>query len=267
MLLKNTIVAALVVCSGGIGEAQTTATFLWPQGKVLAISLSFDDARMSQVDIGTDLLDKYDVKATFYVVPAAVEKNLKGWKKAVQSGHEIGNHTVRHPCTGNLEWSRNNALENYTVGQMKTELLEAQREIEQLLGVEAQSFAYPCGQTFVGRGTETETYIPVVADMFSTGRGSLNQGANDPLFCDFSNLIATDSDGKDFQEILVMIESARSNNQWIILAGHEIGDAGTQTTRTSMLKELLRYANDPANGIWIAPIGTVAKYVAEQRKF
>jgi hypothetical protein len=33
-----------------------------------------------------------------------------------------------------------------------------------------------------------------------------------------------------------------------------------------MLRELCEYANDPKNGIWIAPIGTVATYVKEKRE-
>ena len=39
---------------------------------------------MSQVDSGTTLLDRYNVKATFYVVPSSVEKRLEGWKKPWQ---------------------------------------------------------------------------------------------------------------------------------------------------------------------------------------
>lgn len=247
--------------------AQNTPSFLWPDGHQVAISISFDDARISQVDAGTDLLDKYGVKATFYVVPASVEKNLKGWQKAVQSGHEIGNHTVRHPCTGNLEWSRNNALENYSTGQMKTELLEASNLIEKLLSVKPTTFAYPCGQTFVGRGTEAQSYISIVAEMFTTGRTKVKEGANDPLFCDFANLLAIDCDGKDFEQILPLIESAKTKNQWIILAGHEVADSGSQTTKSSMLKALLDYSKDPANAIWIAPVGTVADHITRHRKF
>ncbi|MCO5237638.1 MAG: hypothetical protein M9933_15365 [Chitinophagaceae bacterium] len=39
-----------------------------------------------------------------------------------------------------------------------------------------------------------------------------------------------------------------------------------QTTRARMLKQLIAYAQDPANGIWIAPIGEIARYVKEHRK-
>lgn len=247
--------------------AKSQARFLWPEGKQVAISLTFDDARLSQVEGGTKLLNQYDVKATFYVVPTAVERKLEEWKKAVEHGHEIGNHSVRHPCTGNFLWSRNSALENYTIEQMRSELIEANEQIEKLLGVKCEVFAYPCGQTFVGRGKETKSYIPVVADLFLSGRGWLDEGPNDPTFCDFAQLTGVESDGKDFEQILPLIESAKKNSQWLVLAGHEMNDSGAQTTRLAMLKALLEYAKDPANGVWIAPVGTVVKYIQEQRKF
>ncbi len=43
-----------------------------------------------------------------------------------------------------------------------------------------------------------------------------------------------------------------------------MGDSGVQTTRLKMLKQLIDYVQDPANGIWIAPAGTVAKYILKQ---
>jgi hypothetical protein len=51
-----------------------------------------------------------------------------------------------------------------------------------------------------------------------------------------------------------------------VLAGHEMGDSGDQTTRLEMLRNLMEYINDPSNGIWIAPVGIVAKYVQDKKK-
>lgn len=248
-----------------VSIAQVTP-LVWPDGKQVAISLTFDDGRDSQVKGGSALLDQYGVKATFYVVPSAVERNLAGWKQAVASGHEIGNHSLKHPCTGNFVWARNNALENYSLEQMRSELVEANKQIQKLLGVKCTQFAYPCGQTFVGRGKETKSYVPVIADLFLTGRGWLDEAPNDPTYCDFAQLTGVESDGKDFEQILPIIEAARQGKQWLVLAGHEMNESGEQTTRLSMLKKLLEYAKDPAHGIWIAPVGTVAKYVEEHRK-
>lgn len=244
--------------------AQTS--FPWPQGKEAAISLSFDDGRYSQVEVGTALLDSLNVKATFYVVPSAVEKKLEGWKKAVASGHEIGNHSLHHPCSGNFLWARAHALENYTLDSMRHELTASNNRIQQLLGVKPNVFAYPCGQKFVGRGTNTKTYTPLIAEMFLTGRGFLEEAANDPAFTDFAQITGIESDGKDFEQILPLLQEARKNGAWIVFAGHEMADGGAQTTRLIMLRKLIAYAQDPANKLWIAPVGTIATYISQQRK-
>ncbi|WP_339794837.1 polysaccharide deacetylase family protein [uncultured Imperialibacter sp.] len=243
----------------------TSKPFPWPEGKQVAVSLSFDDARASQVNGGTALLDKYGVKATFYVVPGLLKGQLEGWKKAVASGHEIGNHSLNHPCSGNFVWSRSKALEEYTLGKMEEELVEANKQIKEMLGVDCKVFAYPCGQTFVGRGEDTQSYVPIAAKLFDNSRGWMDEAPNDPSYVDFAQLTGVESDGKDFDKILPLIEQAKKSGQWLVLAGHEMGEGGDQTTRLAMLEELMKYAADPANGIWLAPVGTVADYVASKR--
>lgn len=244
---------------------QTDQPFAWPDGKKAALSLSFDDARLSQVNGGTDLLDHYGARATFYVVPDNVRQDLEGWKKAVASGHEIGNHSLNHPCTGNFDWSRENALEDYTLDKMRSELKEANKQIEALLGVIPESFAYPCGETFVGRGMENRSYVPLIAELFSSGRSWLDETANDPQFCDLAHVRGQEMDGKEFTDIQPLIELAKEKGQWVILAGHEMADEGNQTTRLSMLEELIIYAQDPASNLWLAPVNEVAAYINEHR--
>lgn len=256
----------IVLFSGKTIHAQEAASgFAWPEGKQIAISLSFDDARASQVDAGTALLDEYGVKATFYVVPNSVKQRLEGWKKAAENGHEIGNHSYNHPCTGNFPWSRQKAIENYTLKKMKKELIMANHEIENLLGIKSEVFAYPCGQTYVGSGKNTRSYVPVVSKLFLSGRGWLDEGPNAPQFCDPAQLTGMEMDGKEFEQILPLIENAKKTGAWLVLAGHEMGSSGSQTTRLSMLKKLIEYAQNPANGIWIAPVGTVVKYIKAQK--
>ncbi|MCW5968545.1 MAG: polysaccharide deacetylase family protein [Blastocatellales bacterium] len=264
-VLSCLLVFALLANNHSIAQ-QSPPNFAWPGNARAAISLSFDDARTSQVDVGTALLDRYGVKATFFVVPSSVEQRLEGWKAAVAAGHEIGNHSLTHPCSGNFPWSRQKALEDYSLEKMHRELVEANERIRHLLGVAPETFAYPCGQTFVGRGLDTRSYVPLVAGMFRAGRGWLGEAPNDPVYCDMAQLTGMEMDGKDIDHILPLIEQARESVHWVVLAGHEIGSDGRQTTRTGMLEQLLKYARDPVNRVWIAPVGTVARYIRENRK-
>lgn len=248
-----------------IAAQPSASSMQWPEGKRMALSLSFDDARPSQIDVGTPLFSRYDAKVTFYLVPSAVEQRLPLWKQAVADGHEMGNHSLKHPCSGNFLWARDKALEEYTLEQMREELEETNREIERLLGLSPTTFAYPCGQTYVGRGTQTQSYVPVVAELFSAGRGWLDEAPNDAAYCDMAQLTGMSMDAKDFDEIKPILEAAAAQGLWLVLAGHDIGEEGAQTTRSTMLEALIRYAQNPANGIWLAPVREVADFVLERR--
>lgn len=239
--------------------------FQWPAGKRVAVSLSFDDARLSQPDVGLALFDRLGVKATFYVNPSGVKERLEGWKKIVASGHEIGNHSLTHPCSGNFLWSREKALEDYTLERMGKEMDSCNTEIERLLGVKATNFAYPCGQKFVGRGRDTKSYVPVAAERFLTARGYLEETANDPAYFDFAQATGTGFDDLDFPAMQKLVEQAAKEGRWIIFAGHEIGSKGFQVTDTTALEALAKYAKAPANGVWIDTVENIGRYVEKQR--
>ena len=215
--------------------------------------------------MGIPLLDRYCVKATFFVSPYNVEQRLEGWRAASRAGHEIGNHTLTHPCTGNLPFSRNNALEEYTLEEMARNIDDATAEIERLLSVKPAAFAYPCGQDFVGRGASLQSYVPLVAVRFETGRKWLSEDSNDPGFCDMAQLMAVECDGKTFGQLLPIIQQTRDRGRWLILAGHETAGSGFQTTHLKTLEKVCRYCQDPKNGLWMDTVGNVSAYIRAQR--
>lgn len=249
----------------GAPGAGAETPLAWPSGKRAAVSLTFDDARLSQVDVGLALFQRHGLRATFYVSPDRLDARLDRWKEAVQQGHEIGHHSLTHPCTGNFAFARGNALEDYTLERMGADLAEATVAIERRLGLRPVSFAYPCGQTFVGRGVNTRSYVPLVARLFESGRLWLCEDLNDPLRYDSAQVLAIELDGKTFLEVRPLLERAREQGRWLVFAGHEIGTGGRQTTRVDTLEAILAMAADPANGFWLDTVGVINRYVQEQR--
>ena len=247
-------------------SANSEAAFQWPEGKQMALSLSFDDARFSQVDKGIPLLNTYNITGTFYVSPNAMLERVADWKDALDAGHDIGNHTLVHPCSGNFPWARHKALEEYTLERMAQELDSASVVIHHVLGIWPTAFAFTCGQTFVGRGVNTRSYVPLVADRFLTGRNWMNEGPNDPTYCDLARLNGTELDGKSFSETLTLIKEARDQGAWLVFAGHEMNDGGRQTALLSTIDSICQYASDPANGIWIDNVSKIGEYVREMRE-
>ena len=63
----------------------------------MKIALTFDDGpHPYRTDEVLNLLEKYRIKATFFVVGENVSYYPKPFKRAIELGHEIGNHTYHH---------------------------------------------------------------------------------------------------------------------------------------------------------------------------
>jgi peptidoglycan/xylan/chitin deacetylase (PgdA/CDA1 family) len=243
--------------------------FAWPSGVRGALSLTFDDSRPSQVEQGVPLFDRFGVHATFYVMPAVVKQQHEAWRRAVATGHEAAGHTLSHPCTCNFGFSssRPQSLENMTLEMMEAEIIESNRQIEELVGVRPVSFAYPCGQKFVGRGKQLHSYVPLIARHYLTGRGWRDEYFNAPDRCDLAQLAGVEFDGLDFEHVRPQIDQAAKTGNWLVLAGHDIGaEDHAQTTKTSTLEAICAYCRDPANGIWIDTVGTIGAFVHQTQR-
>ena len=236
----------------------------WPQGKRAALSVTFDDSRYSQMQNGIPLLDKYGFKGTFYVMPQVIEKNLNEWKTAQHNGHEIGNHTMTHPCSGNFSFSRHKALEDYSLERMEAELTDANAALQNLLGETPQTFAYPCGQTYVGRGAQTQSYVPLTAKHFLAARGYNGESANDPTFCDLSQLIGIPADVPSYSLLEARLEKSLQDGYWLILAAHEVSDAGGQGIAPQALEDICRFARANPE-IWVDTVANIATYIKGKR--
>ena len=102
--------------------------------------------------------------------------------------------------------------------------------------------------------------------MFETGRGWLNEAPNDPIFCDLSQLNGTELDGKSFEQVIKLIETAKASGYWLIFAGHEMNDEGFQTSQLNTIEAICKFAKDPANGIWIDNVHNIASFIKLKRQ-
>lgn len=71
---------------------------LWRMDKnVKAVYLTFDDGPIPEITPWVlDLLDKYNIKATFFLVGDNIRKHPKEFKMILERGHKVGNHTFNH---------------------------------------------------------------------------------------------------------------------------------------------------------------------------
>ncbi len=60
------------------------------------VALTFDDGPAEKTEEILELLEKLDVKVTFFVTGRELEENKEAGEKIVQAGHELRNHTYSH---------------------------------------------------------------------------------------------------------------------------------------------------------------------------
>ena len=119
----------------------------WPGQRQAAIALTYDDALASQLDVAIPQLDAAGLKGSFFLMGRQVGPHVARWKAAAATGHELGNHTINHPCAkGSYETPAQYTSEAYTVDTLLTEIGVMNGFLEAMDGLKEHSFATPCGQ-------------------------------------------------------------------------------------------------------------------------
>lgn len=97
--------------------------------KIKEVALTFDDGPTEFTPKFLDLLQKHQVKATFFCIGKQIEKYPETFQRIIAEGHTIGNHTMSHSnSTGFLSASKMIAeIENCdkvmkTMGNIETDL-------------------------------------------------------------------------------------------------------------------------------------------------
>ncbi len=91
-----------------------TESFWRIQGREKCVYLTFDDGPIPQVTPWVlNLLDKYNIKATFFCVGENVARHPELFEEIKSRGHRVGNHTMNH--ISGFRNSTKNYLENVQI--------------------------------------------------------------------------------------------------------------------------------------------------------
>ena len=145
----------------------------WPADGRTAVSLAYDDALASQLDNAVPSLNRYHFKASFYLVMSSpvLASRMAQWRLLAQQGHELGNHTLFHPCRASLpnrQWvSTENNLDHLSVAQMVADIETANTFLHALDGKKQRTFTPPCMDK-LAKGVE---YWTSIKDKFISIKG------------------------------------------------------------------------------------------------
>ena len=132
----------------------THARIHWPEGKKAAVILTYDDGLKSQLQIVIPQLEKHNFRGTFFLYGQVIkEEDIPEWRKASQRGHELGNHSMFHPCLSQTTGQTTkpcHSLECYSVKDMLIEIGMMNNFLYAIDGKKEHAYAYPCSQCVAG---------------------------------------------------------------------------------------------------------------------
>lgn len=242
----------------------------WPENRSGAVSLTFDDGMESHLQIVIPEMNQRNLRGTFYINPKGDddETSPKSWKKLLErwiepskTGHEIGNHSINHPCSLNINatFTQKNLL-RMTLKDIEEDLTEAQARLRQVFPFQTNtSFAYPCYETSVGRGVNRVSYIPIVAKIFIAARAR-GEMANDPFYCDLHHLSSFPVERMPAPYLIGLVEQAIAAHRWAIFTFHGINEGHLPVSQVDFI-ELLDHLVRRNSEVWTAPVAEIASYI------
>jgi sialate O-acetylesterase len=257
-MIRNIIITSLAFFITANGIAQSGRTW---NGKKAAVVITYDDAIDEHLNNAIPLLDSLGLKATFYITgfSSSMQKRLNDWKNIAAKGHELGNHTLYHPCTGGSgrEWVRPDYdLRNYTIKRILDETRATNLLLQSMDGKSKRTFAFTCGDTNIG----DTSFAALLKNDFVAMRGVRSQmHPIDQVKLD--NVDCYGVNGESGDQLINWAKQAIASNSLLVVLFHGVGGGNSLNVSLPAHRQFLQYLKEHESEIWIAPMVNVAEYV------
>ncbi|MBQ5948193.1 polysaccharide deacetylase family protein [Massilia sp. ST3] len=258
--------ALTAVVAGSLAAAPAGAqdgAFRWPNGARAAVSLAYDDALDSQLDHAIPALDRHGIRGTFYLQLSnpAVARRMGEWRAAARRGHELGNHSLFHQCSGTgtdrawVEAHRN--LDTTTPEQMRDQVLLGNTMLEAIDGQRERTYTAPCGDMLAaGR-----SYLPALRDAFvaiKAGGGAdvvPSMARLDPYAVAVAGPVNASG-----QEMIALVRQAAARGTMVAFTFHGIGGDYLSVSAQAH-EELVRFLAQHRQEYWTDTFLNIMKHV------
>ena len=253
------ILLFLTVLTTLAGQAQDGTSW---NHKSCAVVLTYDDAIDVDLDNVLPALDSLDLKGTFYLIGSSsvVARRMAAWRKAAAEGHELGNHSMFHPCDGSLPGrsfiSAENDLSKYSVRRAVNEIRQTNVLLHAIDGKTKRTFAYPCGDMKIH---DTLFYTGLRND-FVAARGV--RGIFDTLGkVNLDNVDCFAMNGQTADQMISLVKQAMHSHTLLVFLFHGVGGGHNINVGLREHSELLHFIKDHEKDIWVAPMVDVAEFI------
>lgn len=238
------------------------APFVWPKGAKAAVSLAYDDALNSQLDIAIPALNRAGLKGSFYLTLSSetVRKRTTDWRAAARRGHELANHTLFHQCSRaapDREWvTVENDLDHTSVAQLLAQIRLGNTLLHAIDGKQERTFTTPCGDLLAGG----ENYLAAIKSDFVAAKSAFGGVATTmQSFDPYGVTIATPTNVTG-AELIDIVKRAANAGTMANITFHGVGGDYLSVSKEAH-SELLAYLAANRDVYWTDTFINIMKYV------
>lgn len=253
-----------------VEAASAAAENVWPNGTGCAVSLTYDDSLTIHHRDVAPLLDGHGLRGTFYLSIHNLQ-DFDAWKGVAARGHELGNHSLFHPCHRDpperFAWlAEEYDLAHYSGRRFHDELKLASKVLSMLDGRGSRSYGNNCCNMTIGKGEQEQPMDPILEELFVAARGTVTNRPVDPAKPAFTRLGHFSGDGKTFKQLRAEIEATKTRGAWIIYMFHGVGK-GTHNLfiEDEEHRALVEWLGRERAAIWTAPLVDVARHLKARK--
>ncbi len=262
--IKLALIAVTILLTGTSAKyAQQDNSW---HGKPCAVVLTYDDAIDVDLDNVVPALDSMQFKGTFYLTGSSpvITKRMGEWQAAAKEGHELGNHSMFHPCDGSAPGrsfvTPDNDLSRYTVSRAVNEIRATNTLLKAIDGKDKRTFAYPCGDRTIGG----KYFFDGVKNEFVAARGT-NSGMQTAKQVDLANIECYAINGQSAAYMIDLVKKAQQSHTLLVFLFHGVGGGHNLNVGLKEHSQLLHYLKSQEKDIWIAPMVDVAEWIHAAR--
>ena len=264
--MKNRLCLLLALALVQVANAADPTPFKWPGGAKAAVSLSYDDALPSQLDNALPALNAHGLKATFYLTLAndAVAQRLPEWRRAAALGHELGNHSLFHPCSRSApgrDWvAPHRNLDTISVEAMRQEVVLANTFLYAIDGQTERTFTAPCVDLLAAG----KPYLPAIRAAFVGIKSRAGGVAPDMATLDRYDVGTAAPEGLSGEQLIAIVQQAAAQGSLASITFHGIG-GDYLSVSTEAHEALLKHLAANRGTYWVESFVNIAKQVRTEQ--
>jgi peptidoglycan/xylan/chitin deacetylase (PgdA/CDA1 family) len=242
------------------------SAFAWPNNKKAAIVLTYDDALASQLNVAIPQLNKAKMKGTFFLDGRMNPDEVLRWRLASQNGHELGNHTLFHPCSSAiLKNDPHYLLENYSVDTMLKEISVMNGFLFAIDNQRTRNYAYTCSESVVGNTEYVESLKRSGLIRYARSGGDKNS-----IVTDFKHLDPYRVPSWGFvhkpegAELIDFVKRVQQIKGMGVLMFHGVGGDYLEVSADAHA-QLLEYLQQHKDEIWVGTFQEVMDYITQKK--